>query len=124
MSNTVHVAVVDKAHQHFDSATLHVLWNDFSDQEGTVSLPSYVEIHADRLRTRFAEFVEAVSRRDVGGQSVSQLLLIRDDFSYWWMTLFAATRWDKSSHISDALKLIALSEVIDQHVPDQASIGI
>ena len=124
MSNIVHVAVVDKAHQHFDSATLHVLWNDFSDQEGTVSLPSYVEVHAARLRTRFAEFVEAVSRRDVGGQSVSQLLLIRNDFSYWWMTLFAATRWDKSSHISDALKLIALSEVIDQHVPDQASIGI
>ena len=124
MSSTVHVAVVDKAHQHFDSATLHVLWNDFSDQEGTVSLPSYVEVHADRLRTRFAEFVEAISRRDVGGQSVSQLLLIRDDFSYWWMTLFAATRWDKSSHISDALKLFALSEILDQLVADQASVDI
>jgi surface carbohydrate biosynthesis protein (TIGR04326 family) len=115
MSQPVLIAVTDKAHQYSANVTIHLLWNDFSDQKNVVSLSSYVETHSNRLRKQFADFVESVASKEMNEQEVSEHLLIRDDFSYWWMTLFAGTRWDPSSHISDALKMFALREILEKY---------
>lgn len=92
-----------------------VLWNSFSVPGSThpsISIPEYVEEHSERLRTRFLGFVHDVGNSRSGAKTVLEHLQIRPTFSYWWLTLFAAKRWHPNSHITEAVKLIAIEEVL------------
>ena len=109
MTNSVRVDVAVSQSQVRPDVDYTILWDDYSSQENVISLPEYVELHADRLRLHFAEFVDQVSQTALNGGTVSELLLIRKDFSYWWMTLLASTRWDPTSNINHAVKLMAFA---------------
>ena len=92
-----------------------VLWNSFSvpgSIHSSVSIPEYVEEHSERLRSRFLGFVHDVGNSQSGAKTVLEHLQIRSAFSYWWLTLFASKRWHPDSHITEAVKLIALEEVL------------
>ncbi len=92
-----------------------VLWNSFSIPRSihpSVSIPEYVEEHSERLRSRFLGFVHDVGNSCSGSKTVLEHLQIRPTFSYWWLTLFASKRWHPDSHITEAVKLIALEEVL------------
>jgi len=92
-----------------------VLWNSFSvpgSIHPSVSIPEYVEEHSDRLRSRFLGFVHDVGNSRSGAKTVLEHLQIRPTFSYWWLTLFASKRWHPDSHITEAVKLIALEEIL------------
>ena len=92
-----------------------VLWNSFSvpgSIHPSVSIPEYVEEHSERLRSRFLGFVHDVGNSQSGAKTVLEHLQIRSAFSYWWLTLFASKRWHPDSHITEAVKLIALEEVL------------
>ena len=92
-----------------------VLWNSFSvpgSIHSSVSIPEYVEEHSERLRSRFLGFVHDVGNSRSGVKTVLEHLQIRPTFSYWWLTLFASKRWHPDSHITEAVKLIALEEVL------------
>lgn len=93
-----------------------VLWNSFSvpgSIHSSISIPEYVEEHSDRLRSRFLGFVHDVGNSRSGAKTVLEHLQIRPTFSYWWLTLFASKRWHPDSHITEAVKLIALEEVLE-----------
>lgn len=113
MTNSVRIDVAVSQSQVRPHVDYTILWDDYSSQINVISLPAYVELHADRLRLHFAEFVDQVSETPLNGGTVSELLLIRQDFSYWWMTLFASTRWDPTSNINHAVKLIAFAEICE-----------
>ena len=92
-----------------------VLWNSFSvpgSIHPSISIPEYVEEHSDRLRSRFLGFVHDVGNSRSGAKTVLEHLQIRPTFSYWWLTLFASKRWHPDSHITEAVKLIALEEIL------------
>ena len=92
-----------------------VLWNSFSvpgSIHPSVSIPEYVEEHSDRLRSRFLGFVHDVGNSRSGAKTVLEHLQIRPTFSYWWLTLFASKRWHPDSHITEAVKFIALEEIL------------
>jgi surface carbohydrate biosynthesis protein (TIGR04326 family) len=114
MTNSVRVDVVVNQSELRVGADFTILWDDYSTRKDAISLPEYVEAHADRLRLYFAEFIDQVAQTSLGGGSVSELLLIREDFSFWWMTLFASTRWDPTSNITHAIKLLAFAEICSQ----------
>jgi len=124
MTNSVRVDVAVNQSQVRTDFDYTILWDDYSSQENVVSLPEYVELHADRLRLHFAEFVDQVSQTPLNGGTVSELLLIRKDFSYWWMTLFASTRWDPTSNINHAVKLMAFAEVCEKISARQVSVHL
>jgi len=124
MTKSVHLAVVDTSKDCLAAANINVVWNDFSSDPTIISLSTYVETHAERLRMRFADFVEDVSNHEIEGRQLTELLLVRKDFSYWWMTLFASTRWNENSNITNCLKLIALSEILTEHQVSQLTINI
>jgi surface carbohydrate biosynthesis protein (TIGR04326 family) len=111
MTNSVRVDVVVNQSELRVGADFTILWDDYSTRKDAISLPEYVEVHADRLRLHFAEFIDQVAQTPLSGGTVSELLLIREDFSYWWMTLFASTRWDPTSNITHAIKLLAFAEI-------------
>ena len=122
MTNSVRVDVVVNHSDIRLGADFTILWDDYSTRKDVISLPEYVEAHADRLRLHFAEFIDQVAQTPLSGGSVSDLLLIREDFSYWWMTLFASTRWDPTSNITHAVKLLAFAEICEQVSPTQVSV--
>ena len=124
MTNSVRVDVAVSQSQVRPDVDYTILWDDYSSQENVISLPAYVELHADRLRLHFAEFVDQVSQTPLNGGTVSELLLIRNDFSYWWMTLFASTRWDPTSNINHAVKLMAFAEICEKISATQVSVQL
>jgi surface carbohydrate biosynthesis protein (TIGR04326 family) len=92
-----------------------VLWSSFSISDSvhsSISILDYIEEHSDRLRSRFLGFVHDVGNSQNGGKTVLEHLQIRPTFSYWWLTLFASKRWHPNSHITEAVKLIALEEIL------------
>ena len=92
-----------------------VLWNSFSIPDSihsSISIPEYVEEHSERLRSRFLAFVHDVGNSRSSAKTILEHLQIRPTFSYWWLTLFASKRWHPDSHIADAVKLMALEEVL------------
>ena len=95
---------------------LVVLWRQFADngrEVSCISLPEYIELHADRLHDRFLGFVHDLGNTQIKGKSVQDHLTVTPSMSYWWMTLFASTRWNDSSRTTDAIKLIALEEILN-----------
>ena len=80
--------------------------------EVAVSLPNYVETHDEKLRSQFLAFVHQVGATDVDGKSVIQHLRIDPGFSFWWMTLFALRRWHADSGIVQAVKILALEQIL------------
>lgn len=124
MTNSVRVDVVVNQSDIRSTADFTVLWDDYSTRKDVISVPEYVEAHADRLRLHLAKFIDQVAQTPIHGRSVSELLLIRDDFSYWWMTLFASTRWDPSSNITHAVKLFAFAEICEQLATTTVSVRL
>jgi surface carbohydrate biosynthesis protein (TIGR04326 family) len=124
MTNSVRVDVVVNQSELRVGADFTILWDDYSTRKDAISLPEYVEAHADRLRLHFAEFIDQVAQTPLSGGSVSELLLIREDFSYWWMTLFASTRWDPTSNITHAVKLLAFAEICSQISATKVSVRL
>jgi surface carbohydrate biosynthesis protein (TIGR04326 family) len=124
MTNSVRVDVIVNQSEIRVGADFTILWDDYSTRKDAISLPEYVEAHADRLRLHFAEFIDQVAQTPLSGGSVSELLLIREDFSYWWMTLFASTRWDPTSNITHAVKLLAFAEICSQISATKVSVRL
>lgn len=93
-----------------------ILWRQFADsgqEVSCISLPEYIELHADRLHDRFLGFVHDLGNTQIKGKSVQDHLMVTPSMSYWWMTLFASTRWNDSSRTTDAIKLLALEEILN-----------
>jgi surface carbohydrate biosynthesis protein (TIGR04326 family) len=80
--------------------------------EIAVSLPNYIESHDEQLRSQFLAFVHQVGATDVDGKSVIQHLQIDPTFSFWWMMLFALRRWHPDSGIIQAVKILALEQIL------------
>ena len=94
---------------------LIIMWKQFrtsDSSESTISLPEYVEAHASRFHSKFTQFVCDIGESVIDQKTVKEHLKIRENFSYWWLTLFASTRWHPHSRITEAVKLLALEEIL------------
>jgi surface carbohydrate biosynthesis protein (TIGR04326 family) len=92
-----------------------IFWNAFKTSDFTsssISIPDYVDENSTHLRTRFLGFVHEIGNSQIGTKTVIEHLQIRPTFSYWWLTLFASKRWHPNSHVNEAVKIIALEEIL------------
>ena len=91
-----------------------IYWNEFGTNQSNdlISLPTYIEQNEEALRRRFLEFVYEVGQYRVAGRTVIERLQIDEDFSYWWLTLFALRRTHPDSGIPETIKLLALEEIV------------
>ena len=93
------------------------LWRSFGEDgaPGTWSLPRLVEEQADTLRARFLAWIYELGETRIGDVRMVDHLALRPGFSYWWMTLLAEKSYGKSSRLADAVKLLALEDLIGAH---------
>ena len=99
-----------------------VFWHGYSTRgfAHAVSIPQWVEDHADGLRQRYLAWVYEVGETRIRGERVIDHLALRPGFSVWWMTLLAEKcNFAKSPQIEDAIKLLALTDWLGDRVPDR-----
>ena len=115
MNSTGSVLIWDSETEIPKTEKMTVLWKQYVDVDSlqnVVSLPEYIEKNSERLRNQFLEFIYEIGHSKINGTTIQEHLQIRETFSYWWMTLFASTRWHQSSQITEAIKLLALEELL------------
>jgi surface carbohydrate biosynthesis protein (TIGR04326 family) len=107
------VYVLDaKSIPHGDAFTT-VLWRSYSEDchSNVISIPQQVEINADRLRMRYLAWIHDLGEMRVSDMRVVDHLLLRPDFSYWWMTQIAEKcNFEKSPLIDDAIRFMAFED--------------
>jgi surface carbohydrate biosynthesis protein (TIGR04326 family) len=90
-------------------------WSSYHDHDSVISIPLYVEREALRLRTRLIGLLNSLGALKVGSKSLVEHLEISNNFSLWWMSLPAERSMQKSPHLFDCLRLMALEELLEIH---------
>ncbi len=101
-----------------EHAGLVYTWNGYTEKDSVRSLLRYVETHGERLRRKYLAWVHDLGESRTDGKRLIDHLAIEDGLSYWWMTLFVEKSPYKSP-ITDAIRLLALEEVVVQQRPDK-----
>ena len=65
------------------------LWKNFTQTDGKniSSIPSIVEEKSEEFRELYLSCIYGIGQTLVDGRRVVDHLELRNDFSYWWMTL-------------------------------------
>jgi len=113
------ITVWDTSSEPPEDSGLVYRWNGYAEKDSVHSLLQYVEIHGERLRRKYLEWIHDLGESRIDGKRVIDHLALDDGLSYWWMTLFVEQSPWKSPSIIDAIRLLALEEIIAQHRPDQ-----
>lgn len=102
-----------------------VLWRNFDkkDQQGIISIPRLVEENAEVLRKRYLAWIYELGEQKIKGKSITDHLVLRPGFSYWWMTLLAEKSTFKTPRIFDAVRFLALENVLLKRKPERIIIN-
>lgn len=94
-----------------------VLWRGYGEDHSMTgySIPRRVEEQADALRARFLAWLYGLGEAQIYGRRLVDLLVLRPGFSYWWMTLLVEKSHDRSAHLLDAVRMLALESLVGVH---------
>lgn len=91
-----------------------VYWNkkDFCNQNSTsVSIMNLIEIKPLVYREKYLSWISKISNQIINGKLLSEKFIIKDDFSFWWLTsLMQKCNIQNNSLINDAIKSLALED--------------
>lgn len=91
-----------------------LLWQSYDSREAFLSIPGYVEKHAERFKIKYLRFIHELGEKKLKGKPIIDHLDTGDGFSIWWMTLLAEKSPFKSPAIYDCLRLMALEEILKE----------
>lgn len=75
------------------------------------SVPQLVEDNAEHLKAEYLAFIYELGELRIRDKRVIDILELRPEFSYWWMTLLTEKcNYLKSPEINNAIKLMAFKE--------------
>ena len=94
-------------------------WYGHGSSNHTHSLLDYVEDNSDRLRHKYLRWISELGETTHRERRLTEWLALNNTLSYWWMTLLTETSIFKSPEIIDAIRLLALEELVDNHSPTQ-----
>lgn len=97
-------------------------WSGREENGGVRSVMQYVEAHGERLRAKYLAWIHDLGELRIRGQRLIDRLAYDDSFSYWWMTLLVEKDPYKSP-ITDAIRLLALDEIVSQVRPDRITLA-
>jgi surface carbohydrate biosynthesis protein (TIGR04326 family) len=93
------------------------LWNGYGETDSVLSVLQYVEVHSERLRGKYLSWIHDLGEFEIEGTRLIDALMLEDGFSYWWMTLLVEKSLWKSPSITDAIRALALEEIVVQRAP-------
>ena len=89
------------------------VWSDAIVAQDCHSLLKYVEDNGDRFRGKYLSWIFELGQLKVAEKTVEEHLTLESDYSFWWMTLLTEKSIYKSP-LSDAIRLIALDEILTE----------
>ena len=93
------------------------LWNGYGESDSVHSVLQYVEAHSERLRGKYLSWIHELGEQAIEGTRLIDALIVEEGFSYWWMTLLVEKSLWKSPSITDAIRVLALEEIVEQRTP-------
>ena len=93
------------------------LWNGYGESDSVHSVLQYVEAHSERLRGKYLSWIHELGEQPIEGTGLIDALILEEGFSYWWMTLLVEKSLWKSPAITDAIRVLALEEIVEQRTP-------
>lgn len=93
------------------------LWNGYEEAGAIHSIFRYVESHSESLRDKYLSWIHELGEQSIGGTSLVDALTLQAGFSYWWMTLLVEKSVWKSPSITDAVRVLALEEIVEESTP-------
>ena len=104
MQNHLHIWDFEKKPSKIDKEL--ILWRIYDDD--ITSIPDLIEKNSDTLKAQYLEWVFDVGASLVNGKNLIDKLKIRDNFSFWWMTLISEKcNYSASPQITKAISLMA-----------------
>lgn len=104
--------VVDKKIKSIPHNVVVFDWNNYETEGHYISIPTYIERHADRLRARIIKLLTDLRSLKINGKDIVKHLEIVPGFSLWWMSLTEEKSLYKSPQLFDCLRIIALEELL------------
>jgi surface carbohydrate biosynthesis protein (TIGR04326 family) len=95
------------------------LWNGYEENDSVHSVLKYVEAHSERIRGKYLSWIHELGEHEINGTRLIDALMLEEGFSYWWMTLLVEKSLWKSPSIADAIRALALEEIIEQRTPSE-----
>jgi len=111
------VLIVDADLDHLDASRYRVVLSGNAEQADVV-IAAYIDDNGERLRKKYLEFTASLAGREISGKKLTDLMVLKNGASFWWMTLLAEQNLWKSPAIIDALKVFALEEIISERKPE------
>jgi surface carbohydrate biosynthesis protein (TIGR04326 family) len=90
-----------------------IYWNGYEESisRKEYSILQLVERNSDKLRLKYLSLIYDLGKLSIGNRNIIELLKVRNNFSYWSMTLlFEKCNFSKSPEINDIIKLMALEK--------------
>ena len=102
-----------------------VAWSEFADGVSRhISLPSIIREQPLRYRDALLNFVRRLETSPHPTGDLVDSLRADDDLSYWWMTLVFAKRWGDLGVLPEAVKMLALADLLDERRPRLLVVGV
>jgi surface carbohydrate biosynthesis protein (TIGR04326 family) len=111
------ITLWDSSSDPSEQSGLVYRWNGYGEAGSIYSLLRYVERHGERLRPKYLALIHELGERRINGKRVIDHLALEDGLSYWWMTLLVEKSVYKSPSIVDAIRLLAIEEIVVQKGP-------
>jgi len=92
-------------------------WNGYVENDSVHSLLRYIETHGERLRSKYLAWIHDLGESQIDGKRIIDHLTFEDGLSYWWMALFVEQNPWKSLSIINAIRLMALEEIVVRNGP-------
>lgn len=92
-----------------------ILWDSFSTEAlhpGSISLPRFIEDHAEVVRDRLLAFLCNARSIEHKGVSLEAALQTTEGLSTWWLTFPALKQWGERQTIPVACRFIALEMIV------------
>lgn len=92
-----------------------ILWDSFTTDSlhpDSLSLPRFIENHANEIRDRLLSFLSDARLVEKGGVSLEASLNTAEGLSTWWLTFPALKQWGQRQTIPVACRFIALEMVV------------
>tara|TARA_X000000950_G_scaffold242730_1_gene297342 strand:- start:4692 stop:6566 length:1875 start_codon:yes stop_codon:yes gene_type:complete len=94
---------------------IKVLWSDYARSSQEISIPHYIESHADGLCAKYFTWLEQFTQLNIKNQQLESFFSLNEEFSYYWSTLTSEKSYTKSPSIYLLFKILALEEMITQY---------
>jgi surface carbohydrate biosynthesis protein (TIGR04326 family) len=109
------IVIVSESFDSFVASPVQIVivWNGFSTDCHKISLLTYIEENKSRLKQKYVDWSYQFGSFRVKKQScINDFLQFQDGFNLSWMSLIIEKSIWKSPGISNAIKLIALEEIL------------